>query len=172
MMIAALLSALALVSNETSPTEGFCQRVADNHGCCPACKYTWDGDQCVTKEKAATPYCKLLTEPAHQGCCLACGHKWSATEGKCVNLITIEDAEAAPQAKASAMMPEESFCEKVADNSGCCPACGYVWSGDKCTTNEPATTPYCKELTEPKHGGCCVFCGNVWSAAEGKCVKA
>ena len=64
-----------------------------------------------------------------------------------------------------------AFCDQVAANSGCCPACGYKWSGSKCVTTQPADTPYCKLLTEPKHGGCCVYCGHVWSAAEGKCVN-
>ena len=77
MMIAALLSALALVSNETSPTEGFCQRVADNHGCCPACAYSWDGSKCVTQMPAITPYCKQLKEEKHSGCCEACTYGWN-----------------------------------------------------------------------------------------------
>ena len=63
-----------------------------------------------------------------------------------------------------------AFCDEVAANSGCCPACGYTRAGGKCVTRAPATTPYCQLLAEPKHGGCCVYCGHVWSAAAGKCV--
>jgi hypothetical protein len=76
------------------------------------------------------------------------------------------------QAGSTAGELKESFCEKVAENSGCCPACGYSWKADegKCVTSEPATTLYCKLLLEPTHSGCCVFCGHKWSPSEGKCV--
>jgi hypothetical protein len=67
---------------------------------------------------------------------------------------------------------QESFCQKVAANGGCCPACGYSWdfTQAKCVTAQPASTAYCKLLTKPEHGGCCVFCGHVWSSSEGRCV--
>ena len=89
-----------------------------------------------------------------------------------MNLIAVEEADEGSQAFTEDMFTEEgSFCDEVKENSGCCPACGYKWHVDKCVTEEPATTPYCKQLKEPKHSGCCVFCGNVWSAEKGMCVK-
>ena len=346
-------------TSKAGDTSAFCDEVAANSGCCPACGYKWSGDKCVTTQRADTPYCKLLTEPKHGGCCVYCGHVWSAAEGKCVDKksaaveeapppwkdtaararwlvshsmwtaisttsvrlkgapwgnvrsiadavsstgepyfylpapdptqtdvsadaqitlslteaalperagvngskpcggmdaedptcarihlsgvaaaltsnATIKQAEAALKAKhplapwlaqggahtggtyytikidsiefldfyggfanlsvaeylaykpsadsPARLAPVEAptttskagdtsaFCDEVAANSGCCPACGYKWSGDKCVTTQRADTPYCKLLTEPKHGGCCVYCGHVWSAAEGKCV--
>ena len=63
-----------------------------------------------------------------------------------------------------------TFCDEVAANAGCCPACGYKWAGGVCTSRSPPATPYCELLAEPRHAGCCVFCGHVWSVAEGKCV--
>lgn len=77
-----------------------------------------------------------------------------------------------PTVPALAADDTSAFCDKVGANSGCCPACGYTWVDGKCATKAPASTPYCKLLTEARHSGCCVFCGNVWSADEGKCVKA
>ena len=80
---------------------------------------------------------------------------------------------------ASVLLPlasaaDSAFCDRVAANHGCCPACGYTWDEDKgsCVTSQPARSAYCKELLEPKHSGCCEYCHNKWSASEGKCVKA
>ena len=87
---------------------------------------------------------------------------------------TIAEGAAADYAAAQrrpSMAAKETFCETVAQNEGCCPACGYEWDGAKCVTKEAPSTPYCKELTEPKHSGCCVFCGHVWSATQGRCVR-
>ena len=69
-----------------------------------------------------------------------------------------------------AVRDPSSFCDEVAANSGCCPACGYKWVGGHCVTEAPATTTYCKLLKEPRHSGCCVYCGHIWSASEGRCV--
>ena len=65
------------------------------------------------------------------------------------------------------------FCDGVADNHGCCPACGYSWDMDKqqCVTQKPARSSYCKDLLKPQHLGCCEFCGYTWGQSAGVCVK-
>ena len=80
---------------------------------------------------------------------------------------------------ASVLLPlasagDSAFCDRVAANHGCCPACGYTWDADKgsCITTQPARSAYCKELLQPEHSGCCMYCHNKWSRSEGKCVKA
>lgn len=67
---------------------------------------------------------------------------------------------------------DESFCQKVADNHGCCPACGYSWSVSKgrCVTELPAESLYCKFLKWPSQRGCCRYCGHWWSDKEQRCV--
>ena len=82
----------------------------------------------------------------------------------------------ASRAPAAAAAPpgatEAPFCAQVAENGGCCPACGYTWDGAACTTDEKADTPYCASLLLPAQSGCCSYCGHAWSEAQGKCVKA
>jgi len=66
--------------------ESFCQQVADNHGCCPACGYSWSTSQgrCVTELPAESLYCRFLEWPSQKGCCRYCGHWWSDKEQRCV----------------------------------------------------------------------------------------
>ena len=78
----------------------------------------------------------------------------------------------APAAAAPQGATEAPFCAQVAENGGCCPACGYTWDGAACTTDEKADTPYCASLLLPAQSGCCSYCGHAWSEAQGKCVKA
>jgi len=72
--------------------ESFCQKVADNHGCCPACGYSWSAskDQCLTHQPAESLYCKFLKWPSQRGCCRYCGHWWSAKKQRCVGSLEVE----------------------------------------------------------------------------------
>ena len=65
---------------------------------------------------------------------------------------------------------DESFCDRVELNHGCCPACGYEWRDGVCVTDSPATSAYCKSLLEPTHMGCCGYCHNLWDGS--KCVHS
>jgi len=65
---------------------------------------------------------------------------------------------------------DESFCDRVELNHGCCPACGYEWRDGVCVTDSPATSAYCKSLLEPTHMGCCGYCHNLWDGP--KCVHS
>eukprot|EP00931_Biecheleriopsis_adriatica_P116383 TRINITY_DN92025_c0_g1_i1.p1 TRINITY_DN92025_c0_g1~~TRINITY_DN92025_c0_g1_i1.p1 ORF type:complete len:491 (+),score=62.64 TRINITY_DN92025_c0_g1_i1:15-1487(+) len=71
---------------QTLHDESFCQTVADNHGCCPACGYSWSTSQgkCLTELPAKSLYCKFLEWPSQKGCCRYCGHWWSDEEERCV----------------------------------------------------------------------------------------
>ena len=85
MILAALAGALAVASNSA-----FCDFVHINHGCCPACGYSWSAKEgaCVTTQPARSAYCHELKEPAHSGCCEYCQYKWSKSEAKCVQDTT------------------------------------------------------------------------------------
>ena len=159
----------------------FCTSVADNHGCCPACGYTWDGAKCVTQMPAITPYCKQLKEEAHSGCCEFCKYTWSGEKCEKKTTDLVEEKVDPPKPKNgdgySSMSDKattsslghtdvETFCERVADNHGCCPACAYSWDGSKCVTQMPAITPYCKQLKEEKHSGCCEACTYGWNGEK------
>ena len=62
------------------------------------------------------------------------------------------------------------FCDRVALNHGCCPACGYEWRDGKCMTEQAPSSAYCKSLLEPTQMGCCAYCHNSWDGS--KCVHA
>jgi len=79
---------------------------------------------------------------------------------------------AATMAKPPPKSTDSAFCLAVASNSGCCLACGYLWSEDgACVTETAADNAYCLSLEVPAQRGCCSYCGHSWSEEEGVCVS-
>jgi hypothetical protein len=70
-------------------------------------------------------------------------------------------------------MPRSAFCDLVALNHGCCPACGYGWVDGACqksdTVEATTTSAFFKSLEVPTQQGCCSFCGYEWSHSARKC---
>ena len=67
----------------------------------------------------------------------------------------------------------ESFCDRVHDNHGCCLECGYAWVNGRCETKElPPATEYCESLLQPAYRGCCQYCGYAWETGADKCIAS
>ena len=85
-MLVGILAALSFSAPNELPSHsdvGFCDRVALNHGCCPACGYEWRDGKCMTEQAPSSAYCKSLLEPTQMGCCAYCHNSWDGS--KCVH---------------------------------------------------------------------------------------
>ena len=159
--------------------ETFCTPVADNHGCRPARGHRGTAKMC-RECQPSLPVPQVLRR-AHSGCCEFCKYTWSGEKCEKKTTDLVEEKVDPPKPKNgdgySSMSDKatssslghtdvETFCERVADNHGCCPACAYSWDGSKCVTQMPAITPYCKQLKEEKHSGCCEACTYGWNGEK------
>jgi hypothetical protein len=186
--ISAACSSLCQPDPDFSRTD-YCKH-KDRGGCCVEVNPSWDK---VPGYKHMADFCDKLCMPDGPGKLAMCEppkefEHWSATDPRdAIDKFYEENPSQCndrinPKAWVEAYCKEdhstllspsnndEAFCKRVADQNGCCIACGYKWdaAAAKCVTHEEPKSAYCKSLLEPAHRGCCRFCVYRWQG--GQCI--